>query len=150
MCLFLLSCFSTTYPSSWTGAQEYFLLGAGLCISLWPLWVPVCPFLQIVEVPLNGSITMWCINHFSQFCFIYKLQRCTPPHCVGHYWRLLHSTGCSTNPWCTPLVTGLHATGCSCLRSASQPFFGPPYSYLNHKYQCPWSCDNGFYVISNP
>jgi len=27
--------------------------------------VSVSPLLQLVKVPLNGSITLWCINHSS-------------------------------------------------------------------------------------
>ncbi|KAK4832340.1 hypothetical protein QYF61_021869 [Mycteria americana] len=35
--------------------------------------VPVNPFLQPIEAPLDGSKTLWCIIHFSQFCVISKL-----------------------------------------------------------------------------
>ena len=36
--------------------------------------VPVSPFLQHVEVPLNWSTTIWCISRSSQFCTICKLS----------------------------------------------------------------------------
>ena len=35
--------------------------------------IPVSPFLQPVEVPLDGSMTLWCISRSSQFCVISKL-----------------------------------------------------------------------------
>jgi len=35
--------------------------------------VPVCPFLQPVEVPLHGSTIIWCINCSSQFRIICRL-----------------------------------------------------------------------------
>ena len=35
--------------------------------------VPLSPILQPVEVPLNGSTTIWCISHPSQFCIICEL-----------------------------------------------------------------------------
>ena len=34
---------------------------------------PVSPFLQLVQVPLNGSTTLWCIGPSSQFGVICKL-----------------------------------------------------------------------------
>lgn len=30
--------------------------------------IPVGQFLQPIKVPLNGTITIWCIHHSSQFC----------------------------------------------------------------------------------
>jgi len=36
--------------------------------------IPVGPFLQPVEVPLDGSTTSWSMNSSSQFC--YHLQTC--------------------------------------------------------------------------
>ena len=38
--------------------------------------VPVSPFLQPVKVPLDGSVTLWCISHSSQFCVIHKSAEC--------------------------------------------------------------------------
>ncbi|KAK4811173.1 hypothetical protein QYF61_019804 [Mycteria americana] len=40
---------------------------------------PVSPFLQPVEVPLDGSTTLWCIHHSSQFCVISKLAEGSDP-----------------------------------------------------------------------
>ena len=39
--------------------------------------VPVGPFLQPVEVPLDDSTAPWPISHFSQFCVICKLTEGT-------------------------------------------------------------------------
>jgi len=33
----------------------------------------LCPFLQPIKTLLNGSMTQWCISHFSQCCIIYNL-----------------------------------------------------------------------------
>ncbi|KAJ7410836.1 hypothetical protein WISP_105756 [Willisornis vidua] len=37
---------------------------------------PVSPFLQPMEVPLNGSTIVWCMHHCSQFCIICKPKEC--------------------------------------------------------------------------
>jgi len=39
--------------------------------------VPVGPFLQPVEVPLDSSMTLWCVSHSSQFRIISKLAEGT-------------------------------------------------------------------------
>lgn len=39
--------------------------------------IPISPFLQPDNVPLDGSTTLWFINHFSQFYIIYKLAEAT-------------------------------------------------------------------------
>ena len=39
--------------------------------------VPACPFLQPVEVPLDGSTTLWCISHSSQFYVLSNLAEST-------------------------------------------------------------------------
>ena len=39
--------------------------------------IPVSSFLQPVKVLLNGSLTLWCISHSSQFCVISKLAEGT-------------------------------------------------------------------------
>ncbi|PKU41816.1 hypothetical protein llap_7868 [Limosa lapponica baueri] len=39
--------------------------------------VPVCPFLQLVEVPLDGSMTLMYSGHSSQICVICNLAECT-------------------------------------------------------------------------
>ena len=39
--------------------------------------VPASPFLQPVEVPLDGSTTLWPISQSSQFCVICKLAEGT-------------------------------------------------------------------------
>ncbi|GAB0183439.1 mitochondrial enolase superfamily member 1 [Grus japonensis] len=38
-----------------------------------PHEVPIGPFPQPVQFPLDGSTTFWCINHSSQWCVISKL-----------------------------------------------------------------------------
>lgn len=40
--------------------------------------VPVSPFLQPVEVPLEGSMTLWCIIHSLQVCVISKFTEGAP------------------------------------------------------------------------
>jgi len=40
--------------------------------------VPVSPFLQPVQAPLDGSTTLCCISSFSQFCAICKLAEGGP------------------------------------------------------------------------
>lgn len=37
--------------------------------------IPVCPFVQLVKVPLKGSTTVWCVNHYSELCTICKLAQ---------------------------------------------------------------------------
>lgn len=39
--------------------------------------VPVSLFLQPVEVPQDGSMTIWHISHSSQFCIISKFPEST-------------------------------------------------------------------------
>jgi len=39
--------------------------------------ISVSPFPQVVGVPLNGSMTFWCISHSSQFCVISKIAEGT-------------------------------------------------------------------------
>lgn len=36
--------------------------------------VPVGPFLQSIEVPLDGRRALWCINRSCQFCIFCKLD----------------------------------------------------------------------------
>lgn len=35
----------------------------------WTSWCS-CQFLQPIEVPLDGGMTLWYVSHFSQFCII--------------------------------------------------------------------------------
>ena len=39
--------------------------------------VLVCPFLQPVHIPLDGSMTLWYMSYFSQFCVICQLAEDT-------------------------------------------------------------------------
>ena len=49
-------------------AWVYSFPGAGFCTLLVELYkVHVDSILQTLEVPLNGSTTLWSISHFSQF-----------------------------------------------------------------------------------
>jgi len=51
---FLCSCFPICQPPACPEVHE----------------VPFSPFLQPVEVPLDGSTTLWCIGHSTQLCVI--------------------------------------------------------------------------------
>ncbi|KAK4816773.1 hypothetical protein QYF61_022771 [Mycteria americana] len=59
--------------------------------------VPVRPFLQPAQVPLDGSMILWCISYFAQFCVISKLAEgtlCPIIHIINedffsHYFCLL-------------------------------------------------------------
>ncbi|XP_055576153.1 uncharacterized protein LOC129736772 [Falco cherrug] len=69
--------------------------------------VPLCPALQPVPVSLNGSAASWCISHSSQLCVTCKRSEGSS---VPSSWSLmskLNRTGPSTDPWGTPLATGL-------------------------------------------
>jgi len=47
--------------------------------------VPVSPFLHPVEVPLDGSMTLWPISRSSEFGMVSKLDEgCTVPHHPDH------------------------------------------------------------------
>ena len=70
-------------PPAHTGAQGCFPSGAGLLlVELHEL--PVSLFLQPAEVPLDGSMTLWCISHSSQFCVISKFAEGTLSLHPGH------------------------------------------------------------------
>ena len=45
--------------------------------------VPLCPFLQPVKVPLNGSVTFWCISHSSELCIVCELAEGALHHHPG-------------------------------------------------------------------
>lgn len=61
----LPSCFPhDSFPDDWCAIYTGALFD--LCE------VPLRPFLQVVEVCLEGSMTLWHISHFSQFCVICK------------------------------------------------------------------------------
>lgn len=67
--------------------------------------IPVCPFLQLAQVPLDGSLTLWCINTSFQFCVICKLADSNSSvqnmnDGIDRDWSPNWSLG-------TPLVTGL-------------------------------------------
>lgn len=68
--------------------------------------IPVNPFFHTVEVPLNGSTTLLCINHLFQFCITWKPPEGTQPS------HLFNSAGvkqhlCQCQPHVTPLETDL-------------------------------------------
>ena len=66
--------FSVKLLSSWVGPQHILVHGVvppqvqDLALAFVELHeVPVSPFLQLVEVTLHGSTTLWCISDSSQF-----------------------------------------------------------------------------------
>ncbi|KAJ7419858.1 glycoprotein xg [Willisornis vidua] len=68
---------------------------------------PVCPVLQDVQVPLNGSTDTWCISHSYQFYIICKLVEGAHDFIIQVINEELNSTGTSVSRSWTPLVTGL-------------------------------------------
>ncbi|KAK4806786.1 hypothetical protein QYF61_005582 [Mycteria americana] len=96
--------------------------------------VPVSPFLQLVEVPLDDSMTLWHISYSSHFCVTSKLAEGTLCPIiqiineeVKHYWpqyRPLGYTSSDLPP------TALCATDHHPLGPAIQPIFNPPHCLL--------------------
>lgn len=64
--------------------------------------VSISPFLQPVQVPPDGSKTVWCISHSSKFCRQQTWRGCTLP-----LIQIMNRTRPRINPWGTPLATGL-------------------------------------------
>lgn len=64
--------FSAKLLSSWSvPSMELFFPRCRLCLPLVELYeAPVSRFLQLDKVPLDGSMTLWCISHSSQFYVI--------------------------------------------------------------------------------
>lgn len=56
--------------------------------------VPVSPFFQLVEVPLNDYTPIWCINYSSQFCIICKLAGGVLCPIIQIITKKLNSSGC--------------------------------------------------------
>ncbi|KAF1440525.1 Zinc finger RNA-binding protein, partial [Pygoscelis papua] len=69
--------------------------------------IPIGPFLQPVEVPLDGSTTLWHISHSSQFVSSANLWRVHSAPSSRSLMKVLNRTGPSIDPWCTLLVTSL-------------------------------------------
>ena len=76
--------------SQLAGLQPVLLLGlihsqvqnlAPLCVEV--MDVSVCPVLHHIEVPLNSSTLIWCINHSFPFC-LQTGWKCTVSHHLGH------------------------------------------------------------------
>jgi len=70
--------------------------------------IPVGPFLQLAEVLLNGSTTIWSISNFSKFSFSANWLKV---HLVPSARSLmkaqdLHNTGLSNDSWHTQLMSG--------------------------------------------
>lgn len=87
--------------------------------------VPISPFLQPTQVPLNGSTTAWCIGHSSQFCVICQLAECGLWPIVQvingdakPYWPQNQLLGHTNSSW---LPVELHATDHTPLSPAGQP-----------------------------
>lgn len=51
---------SSQLPLACAGAWSYSSLGAGLGIYIKLHGVPASPFIQLLDVPLNGSTPIWC------------------------------------------------------------------------------------------
>jgi len=72
--VFLQSCFPSGQLPVCTGAWGHSSPAAGLGIPFVELYeFSVGPFLQPVKVLLNGSTSIWSINHSSQLCIVCKL-----------------------------------------------------------------------------
>jgi len=68
--------------------------------------VLVCPFLQLVNVCLSGSMSIWYTNYSSQFCIICKLAEgvlCLIVQVISEEVSL----GSSIDLWGIASVTGL-------------------------------------------
>lgn len=89
-----------------------------MCRTAFPLvefhYVPVGLFLQPVKVPLDGSTTLECVKHSSQFylfCKFAEVTLCSPTlvtndH-VKQYWPndSLYTTSIGLQMGFTPLIT---------------------------------------------
>jgi len=69
--------------------------------------VSVSPFLQPVEVPLDGITPLCCISHSSQCCITSKLAEGALCSIIQIICQEVSSIGPSVEPWGTPLVTCL-------------------------------------------
>lgn len=90
-------------------------------------------FLQPIEIPVDGSTTLWCISHSPQFCGICTVVEATLCPIID----IINEdagTGLSTDPWSTttsywspnrPFSTHQHP-----LSSAIQTIFSPPHCLL--------------------
>lgn len=85
--------------------------------------ITLCPFLQPVEVPLNGSVAISSISHSSQYhvwlCVVSALSSRFFMK-VKLYWPQYQPLGCTTSDW--PPV-GLHASDDNLLGPAVQLTF---------------------------
>ena len=81
---------------------------SGLRTSLWWMSGGSClPFLQPVEIPLNGSTTFWCISHSSQPSIAYRASsRAKQTQCGLEQEQKFISTYLPSGPWlyglCSP------------------------------------------------
>ena len=64
--------------------------------------IPIGPFLQPLEVPLNGSTTIWYVNHPSQFHIVCELAEAS----LGPITQVINAKQYWI-PVLTTLVTGL-------------------------------------------
>ena len=121
---------STEVLSSRSAPSLYWCMGLFLprCRTL---HVPLCPTFQPVQVTLNGSTAFWCISHSSSFVSSANLLRVHSNSSSRSLMNKLNKTGPSTDPWGTPLVTGLQPDslplmtvleGSFCLLSLGPPF----------------------------
>lgn len=90
--------------------------------SMFPLFqlrdVCVIPFLQPVEGPLDGHMTLWCTGHSAQFVVIYQLAESglNPTiqivnEDVEQFWSQYSLLEYTASDW---PPGGYHATGCYC------------------------------------
>ncbi|KAK4810954.1 hypothetical protein QYF61_013362, partial [Mycteria americana] len=67
--------------------------------------IPVSPILQLVKVPLDGSMTLWRISCSSQFGVICKWLGVHSAPSSRSLMKMSNRTGSSIDPWGIPLVT---------------------------------------------
>jgi len=63
------------------------------------------PLFKPVQIPLDGILSFYCVNHTTQLGVISKLAEV--PSSMSLI-KMLESTGSKTDPWGTPLVSDLH------------------------------------------
>lgn len=102
--------FSVELLSSWAVPSTYQCRGLFLLryrmlhipLLLSPHEIPVSPFLQLAENPLDGSTAFWCVGHSSQSGVISRLAEGTRYPIIQ---KILNRNGPSIDPPGIPLVT---------------------------------------------
>ena len=109
---------STRTPKSFSAEEFYSHSASSVYWCLW-LFLPrgktafpdvelhdasLSPIFQAHKVLLDGSTTIWCSSHSSQFCVICKLAAMHFVLSSRSLMMMLNSNGSSMNPWDTPLA----------------------------------------------